>query len=77
MSVQPDESKKLINNILKIEGVLALLAGIFFMSKQYYSSFEFLGADGDMFLGFGLFVVGISNFIIADKFFPYKIKTMN
>jgi len=77
MAAKPDESKKLINLVLKGEGIVAALAGIFFLTKPCYSDFEFLGNDGDFYLGLGLFIIGISNFIVADKFFPYKTKTMN
>ena len=76
MSVEPHEGKKLINLVLKGEGVIAAIAGIFFLTKQYYSDFEFIGADGDFYLGLGLFVIGISNFIVADKFFPYKTRDL-
>ena len=76
MSVEPQESKKLIHQILKAEGVIVLLVGIFFMTKHYYSNFEFLGPDTDSYFGFGLFAIGIANFIIADKFFPYKTRDL-
>ncbi|MBL4804240.1 MAG: hypothetical protein JKY71_05190 [Alphaproteobacteria bacterium] len=64
------ENKRLVNTIIKADGVLFTLGGIFLLSKDYFMEFELLGDDGDMFLGLGLMVTGITSIIIADKFFP-------
>ncbi len=64
------ENKKLVNTIIKADGALFTLGGIFLLAKDYFMELELLGGDGDMFLGFGLMVTGITSIIIADKFFP-------
>lgn len=63
------ENKKLVNTIIKADGALFTLGGIFLLAKDYFMELELLGGDGDMFLGFGLMVTGITSIIIADKFF--------
>lgn len=63
------ESKRLVNTIIKADGVLFTLGGIFLLAKDYFMELELLGGNADMFLGLGLMVTGITSIIIADKFF--------
>lgn len=64
------ENKKLLNTIIKADGTLFTLGGIFLLAKDYFMELELIGKDTDIFLGIGLMVTGVATIIIADKFFP-------
>ena len=63
------EKKQLLNKILKGEGVLFVLVGFFLSAKPYFSNLVLLDADTDLYLGYGLTLVGFINFFIAHNFF--------
>lgn len=73
MSRQPRPgSRKIVHYALKADGALLSIGGIFLLLKDKFMEFELLGATGDMILGGGLLMAGITTHIIADKFFPYR-----
>lgn len=72
MNATPTEQEKraLLNKLLKAEGTVFLFGGIFFLLKDKFSDFVLIDAQIDMYLGLAVFILGIANIIIADKFFP-------
>lgn len=64
------EKKALMNKLLKIEGSLFLFGGAFFLLKKQFTDWTLIDAQIDFYLGLAVFVVGIVNMVIADKFFP-------
>ena len=68
MSDQPDK-KALLHKVLKFEGIAFVLIGFLFSTKSYFSDFILIDADTDLYLGYGLVLVGFVNFFIANKFF--------
>ncbi len=71
-SEEQPNNRKIIHYALKADSALMSLGGIFLLLKDSFMELELLGKTGDMFLGTGLLVVGITTYIIADKYFSYR-----
>ena len=66
-SEEQPNSRKIIHYALKADSALMSLGGIFLLLKDSFMELELLGKTGDMFLGTGLLVVGITTYIIIGK----------
>ena len=73
MSDTPDK-KQLLHRLLKFEGLLFLLGGIFLSVKKYFLDFTFVDTEIDTAMGSALIVFGFVNVFIAKKFFGQDTK---
>lgn len=74
MSEAGADKKRMIHTLLKFEAFILAVAGFFLSTKQFFSEIVFIDTNTDLYIGYGLIIVGFINIIIANKFFGSEAK---